>query len=1428
VTSSDAPAFESDFVIGNLKEQLPGRGNTIRELKVKISRLQKKHINALQDLNKRFRVENEKVKQHYKELYDSIKLTRAKTIEKTTSLLTEIETLMAQIKGKTKCVTMPDPVKLKVLAPGMYDIDVEPIPPRNRNNREVHLEYLKHLKESVRTLHEIVKDAMVEKPLDSLLAYACLTLNTLRNCLNMYQAKPTKKHQETIKQVVRIHVEHSQSKHIDIRYHFIREQVENDVVELYFVKTEYQLADIFTKALPRERYFRLQPTFQSEESMSPKRQLFLTTDNMANKNVPTHSPIRSDDQILPFATWVPIGKKITPIDQAHQSVSPPSGDAIMDFVNELGYTEELHFVSRMVVNNLYQPWRAIFTNVDYAKLMWEEFVQAIQSFLTNKTNLGIATQKGKKTKPHVIPYCRFAKLIICYLGRKYNINQRSTFPFHLAEEDHRLGNLKCFLKGEEDKVFGMQIPKELITDIIRNAPYYNAYLKMVAKHDQKIAAEKGGKKKSASKADQSKKPATAKQPKPVSSKQSIPVPAKKPRVTQEKPLEPSHAKHPRKGKVRKVRTGKSPLKLVDEDEEIHLKPEPQGEGDEYNIERAIQMSLESFQAPGQAPVGGKGKAIAIDEHAAQSLLDLHKPKKRNTTDQFIIQRRTPATLEESTRLSAQLQDDTSANIVCDTPYPADTKTGADTDIITSTTNIKVLYAEDVQSEEISHRMVLEEKMVEVDEGQAGSDPGKTPESRPPPEHKHMDEDQAEPNHKRSHVALAGPNPEPMHDDFIATVYPKVHESLKHTMEEQDPGKITVETEAESMVTIPIHQASTLVPPLSTPIMDLSPPKLVSSSLQEPFIAAITKATTTTLPLPPSSQQQSTTDSLLASRISTLEQRCADLEKKHKLQDKTTQALSSRISTLELKDLPHKIDQTVDEVVKEAVHVALQALLRDRFRELPEADMKEILHQRMFESGSHKSLPEHVALYEALEASIERANRDEFHAEKTKSRKRRRDDKDPPSPPSPPSKDSDQSKKKRHDSDASGSKQPLAPQSSSWKTSDTREAPSSSSKQKFVPHSEQPVEEVPIPNDVNISDSKDTDTAYLLKIKTKPDWLKLVPEEDRPKTPEPDWIRKSKLSKADLEGPTYKVVREFHSNNILLQFQMEECHLLLADQIDLVNPEGNRLLPDVGKPLPLGGPHGQVTIQPQFFFNKDLEYLVSGIQERRNALSISKLKAAYYPDFRLEELVLSLWIESEQEYDISAAYVDFKNLYPNDFKDLYLLHLQGKLNHLSGADKVQLFNVVNLCIRNIVIRKHVEDLQLEIESYQMTLNLTQSDWDTSDFLFKEDYTIVSKSRVYKDINDQKMMMRETKVHKFSDGTLTRILEKLNQMVKDFKLFRYNPSMESIIWSEDDRRRSKEFMEVIERRLKIRRIFRSLESFVSERLRDVDYRLISRTE
>ncbi|GJR21721.1 retrovirus-related pol polyprotein from transposon TNT 1-94 [Tanacetum coccineum] len=118
------------------------------------------------------RVELEKVKQHYKELYDSIKITRVHSREQTSTMLNEIESLKAQLKSKVSCVTS-DSVKPKVLAPGMYAIDVKPIPHPLKNNRSAHLNYINHLKESVETVREIVEEARVAKPLDNALYYAC-------------------------------------------------------------------------------------------------------------------------------------------------------------------------------------------------------------------------------------------------------------------------------------------------------------------------------------------------------------------------------------------------------------------------------------------------------------------------------------------------------------------------------------------------------------------------------------------------------------------------------------------------------------------------------------------------------------------------------------------------------------------------------------------------------------------------------------------------------------------------------------------------------------------------------------------------------------------------------------------------------------------------------------------------------------------------------------------------------------------------------------------------------------------------------------------------------------------------------------------------------------------------------------------------------
>nr|GEY56270.1 hypothetical protein [Tanacetum cinerariifolium] len=764
------------------------------------------------------------------------------------------------------------------------------------------------------------------------------------------------------------------------------------------------------------------------------------------------------------------------------------------------------------------------------------------------------TKKGRKDKPHVIPYCRFTKLIICHLGRIHNIHPRSASPFHLAEEDLKLGRKK--------------------------------------------------------------KPITAKQPKPKPAieKSSKPSSVPKPKATKEKPTKRSPVKPSEMGKVLKTRKGKSSLQLIDEEEPSQPEPEPEPEHQEPVAKATQPLPV----------VKGKGKTIATEnklhnlcwlytrQKEEASRINLYfrgglQPRKRDQLDPLRNYRMThQQILFMSLRLLQMLKQ-----------------------VLTQT------------------RQPVEEKTTELDQGQARSDPGKTPESRPLPDQEFMEEDQAGPDPGVSRVALAGPNLESTHKEFMATVYPDVHGSLKLPVDEhvflEEPlsssgtlssmknlddaytfkdhflnekstedelGKLNMDSEVVSMVTVLIHQASSSVPPLSTPIIDLSHP-----------------------------QSHLNRNSLPWSKSKTL--------------DSTTQNLRSRVFNLELRDLPHKIDQIVNTVVKEVVHIALQAPLKDRFKELPEADIKEILHQRMFESGSYKLLPEHVAFYEALEASMDRANRDEFLAEMDKSRKRRRDDQDPPPPPP----GLDLIKRKRHDSGAS--------------------------------------------------------------------------EEDRPATPEPDWvIPPNELSEpennwANILASSYQDPDEC---KLLRQTVPDvECHRMLLDQVNLVNPEGHRIMPDIRKPLPLGGPPESLT----------------GGSSIKNSTSLDMMPPliAVKADYK--------------EYKILEA--DFKILHPNDFEDLYLLHLQ-------------------------------------------------------------DYTIVSKPRavIYRDRNDQKKMMQETEVHKFSNGTLNRILEKLDHMVKDFRLFMYNPGITTRIWSEDDRRRSKEFMEVIEHRLKLRRIFRNLESFVQVKM------------
>ncbi|GJU09010.1 hypothetical protein Tco_1125440 [Tanacetum coccineum] len=147
----------------------------------------------------------------------------------------------------------------------------------------------------------------------------------------------------------------------------------------------------------------------------------------------------------------------------------------------------------------------------------------------------------------------------------------------------------------------------------------------------------------------------------------------------------------------------------------------------------------------------------------------------------------------------------------------------------------------------------------------------------------------------------------------------------------------------------------------------------------------------------------------------------------------------------------------------------------------------------------------------------------------------------------------------------------------------------------------------------------------------------------------------------------------------------------------------------------------------------------------------------------------------------------------------------------------LSTAVNMWTRNLVIRQRVEDLQLGIESYQKQLNLTKLGCDAKGFEYKHNYTIIDSPRavVFPVSNNERKIMRFNEIYKFSDGTLTNILEALDYKVKEYKVNLLNPGMNTRFWTDKDVIRSKEFIHAIERRLKTRRIFRNLECFVGGR-------------
>nr|GEV09841.1 hypothetical protein [Tanacetum cinerariifolium] len=686
-----------------------------------------------------------------------------------------------------------------------------------------------------------------------------------------YQASPTKKHLEALKQDTRRSTSRSAQflgdKLVSWSFKKQKSTVISTTEAEYIAMSGLPLLSvaimsstqdpntltfntILFKTLPRER-FEFLLSHLGMKIMSPT-----TLKRLQEEEAPTMAPpTRTDDQILPHIRWVPIGKsncyldvercykcqpdeqwfnltkdtlrdalQITPVNNNNAFSSPPTPDALINFVNDLGYPRVFKSLSDVVTNDMFQPWRALITiinlcltgktlgferprapmlkilwgvinraHIDYVKRIWEESTQSIHTFIEDKKNLAQHTHRKKKATLIVIPGVRFTKLIIYYLQSKHKFHPRPDSLLHLPNEEPVLRYLKFNAKGTKREVFGMPIYNKLITTDIQGEPYYKVYLEKVAKHQIYLADEKGSDHDSPT----SKLAKATKKSKPSVPKADIRPPVIKLASSQQPKPKPAHA---------------NSLRSVDEsvDEGI-LKKEPIFNDEEADIQRAVEESLKSVY---DAPRGPLPLVVIREPDYRKYQPLLETPKKKSPADQFIFQRRTSTPTKSSGHVKSSS-----------------------------------LYAELglIDSEVESNEDVLRIDAGVQDEGQA----------RPNPD-------------LEATNVLTQPHPEQMDEGFTVTSYLNVHENLKLTIEEQvilkepasstrtlsslqhlakdlifgdlffndkpfevDNEKTTAETKVESMVSVIIQQDTSVIPPMTTPIINLTS-RLDSPNVHRPL------------------------------------------------------------------------------------------------------------------------------------------------------------------------------------------------------------------------------------------------------------------------------------------------------------------------------------------------------------------------------------------------------------------------------------------------------------------------------------------------------------------------------------------------------------------------------------------------------------------
>nr|GEX76076.1 hypothetical protein [Tanacetum cinerariifolium] len=382
-------------------------------------------------------------------------------------------------------------------------------------------------------------------------------------------------------------------------------------------------------------------------------------------------PTRTDDQILPRSSWVPVGKSNCYLD-VEKSQSKPIYKISVDILKHTNFFRA--FIASSTIPSIY-------IQEDVGR------IYPIHPFFHRRQKESGTAYLGKEESQSSCD-------LKC--GQYYN------------EYLEKVAKHKRYLAGEEGSDPDSPAPKPAKA----TKPKANKKSKHLAPKAAPVT------KPTAAKASKS---TSSQQPKP---KHALIMPQEKKRkLIKETSDKPSPAKRSKRGLVTKRRKSTSPLRLVDEFVDKGVpENEPRFDDEEANLQRVVVESLKDvlpthrgllspvvFREPDFGrrqllpEVQGKGKEKVIEEQVAHTLIDLNTPKRKSTTDQCIFQRRTLETAEP-TGPSTHHEDEK--------------VTLADVE-----TNTEDLLAHTEKTgEEVSNTMVLGTESGGHDEKQGGPDP----------------------------------------------------------------------------------------------------------------------------------------------------------------------------------------------------------------------------------------------------------------------------------------------------------------------------------------------------------------------------------------------------------------------------------------------------------------------------------------------------------------------------------------------------------------------------------------------------------------------------------------------------------------------------------------------------------------------------------